>query len=204
MKKTLLIILCLSLTFSQTVFAGGSGIQLNTAINPVAQIAYRGVRSTVVTFGVHAEPQFFEAVKIKDLSVSCYAPKIISRAYLLNDSGKILGSAVFKNDGRNLEGGAMITAKIKPTRLARIVAGDLSTNFKIAISPKQNAPLRNIECGVSHVTFIDTDTRLVVEDGSVLLDSYAYFENFVTQLVSIKEKNIAPAYDNFIIRIQAK
>ncbi len=204
MKKSLLISLGLSLLLSNTVFAGGSTMQLTTSLNPVAPTAYTGVRSEVFSFGVHAEPQFIQTAKIKDISVSCFTPSTISRAYLLNTNGKILGTASFRKDTSRLDGGTMITAKIKPTRIARIVAGDVSTNFKIAITPKKSAPLQPIECGVSHVTFVNTATRSVISDDSVLLDSYSNFENFVAQQILVLQKNPAPAENDFIIRIQGK
>ena len=206
MKKSQLIktvsyistILCLSLLLTNTVFAGGSSIQLTTQPALVAPSVFPGMRSRVIDFNVHVEPQFIQAAKIKDITVSCYAPKILSRAYLLNDRGRVIGNAAFKNDMNNEEGGDMISAKIRPTRLSRINAGDLVKNFSIAITPKQNAPIREIECGISHVSFIDIQTRSVVNEASILLDGYAYFENFVTQRISILEEN------NRIIRIQGK
>lgn len=195
------LVLCLSLLFSNTVFAGGSTIQLTTAISPVATIAYLGVRSPVINFSVHAEPQFIETAKIKDISVSCFTPTILNRAYLLSDSGKVLGTSIFRNDRNNAEAGAMITAKIRPTRLARIPSGDIATRFQIAITPKKNAPVQEIECGISHVTFLNLSTRAVVSDESVLLDDSMNFENFVTQRISILENT---PENNRIIRIQGK
>lgn len=184
---TTLGIFVLSLIFLQTAFAGGSGIQLTTKLSPSTHTAYRGMRSNILDFNVHIEPWFVPQAKIKDITVTCFGEKILSRASLMSNTGRLLGSGTFKSgsfDGG--EAGPMFWAKIKPIGKTRVNSDGTTKSFTIAITPSFNAPLQSVECGVSHISFLDPITDTNIAEASILRDDYLNNESsFVTQRASI-------------------